>query len=147
MIIDGSTLFSTAQVLTTAARSTNILDLVNPRDIGVGDKPPLKIVVKVDTTFQSTDAGTLTIQVQGSTDGSTWDVYAQSPAIAKTALVAGAQFVIDMPAVAPGKSLPRYVSLNYAKTLGDWTTGAVTAFMVLDAQQNRAYSAGVIVTN
>ena len=66
MIIDGLLLFSSAQNITTgtAQVSTNIIDLLNARDMGIGNLYPLKIAVFVSTAFTSTDAGTLVISAQ-----------------------------------------------------------------------------------
>lgn len=116
--------------ITTTVRSVNIIDLVNNRDMGVGT--PLAILVSVSTTFTSTNAATLQVQAQGSTDGSTWSVYIESRAYAAAALVAGRYLLAtDWPRPGPGDSLPRYLSLNYVVGTGIFAAGAVGAYLLL----------------
>src|SRR5262245_41162499 len=115
MILDSLLMFSTAQNLTTGTiASSNVVDLNNARDIGIGDNPAMKLAIFVTTTFASTDVATLTIQAQGSTDNSSWTVYAESRAYAVADLVAGNKlFPIDWPHRGPGDALPRYIRLAY----------------------------------
>lgn len=147
MIIDGLLLFSSAQNLTTGTEaSTNIVDLANARDMGPGEQP-LRIACYVGTAFATTDSATLTIQAQGSTDASTWAVYAQSRAYSAAELVAGAKLApMDWPNVAVG-SLPRYLRLAYVSGALHWTPGSVTSMLVLDRQDDRAYPAGINISN
>lgn len=150
MIIDKQLLFSTAQAITTvSAVSDNIIDLQNARDIGVGDNPSLKLFAYVTTAFLTTNAGTIQVAIQGSTDATTWTNYALSNSTAFTAgtLVAGAHlFDISVPRPPPGAALPRYLRLNY--TLANaFTAGAITAGLVLDRNDIIAYPSGYTVVN
>src|SRR5262245_10481611 len=132
MILDSQLLFDSASAITgaTGGASTNVVDLVNARDMGVGDaegKTP-KTMILATTTFLTTDAATLNVQVQGSTDNNTYTTYAESRALAAAVLTAGKYLLpIDMPRPAPGAALPRYIRLNYAIATGHFTVGAVTA--------------------
>lgn len=147
MIVDGLLLFSTAQNLTTGTEaSTNIVDLTNTRDMGPGELP-LRIACYVITAFTTTDSATLTIQAQGSTDASTWSVYAQSRAYSAAELTAGAKLApFDWPNVAV-TALPRYLRLAYVQGSLHFTPGAVTSMLVLDRQDDRAYAAGINIAN
>lgn len=149
MIIDGLLLFSSAQNLTTGTiDSTNVIDLLNARDMGIGDDPALKLAMFVTTTFASTDVGTLTVQVLGSTDNSTYTVYAQSRAYAVADLVAGNKlFPIDWPHRGPGDAFPRYLKVSYVMGALHFTPGAVTSMLVLDRQDASQYPAGLIISN
>ncbi len=149
MIIDGLLLFSSAQNLTTGTiAATNVIDLLNARDMGIGDDPALKIACFVTTAFSSTDAGTLTIQALGSTDNSTYTVYAESRAYSATDLTVGAKlFPIDWPHRGPGDALPRYLTLNYVMGSLHFTPGAVTSMLVLDRQDATQYPPGLAITN
>ncbi len=152
MIIDGLLLFDSAALVTSTAVSTNIVDLVNARDIGVGDDPAMKIMVLVTTAITTTNSATLTVSAQGSTDNSTWSTYASSPAYAAATLVAGTRlFDIDWPRPAAGLATPRYLRLNYTVGTGIFSAGAVTAALVLDRDDRvnaaGAYPPGIRIAN
>lgn len=150
MILDGLLLFSTAQAVTATAASTNIVDLTNARDMGIGnDYPALKLMVNIGTTFTAAGAATMQIQFQGSTDATTWTTYAASDAMAVAGLTAGNSLVfpIDLPGRKPGAALPLYYRLNYVIATGPMTAGAITATLVLDRQWNHSYPAGLTVAN
>ena len=147
MIIDGLLLFSSAQDLTTGTiTSTNVIDLQNARDMGPGEKP-LRLACYVVTGFATTDAGTLTIQLQGSTDNATYNIYAQSRAYTAGELTAGAKLApFDWPNVAVG-ALPRYLRLAYVMGALHFTPGSVTAMLVLDREDRVNYPAGINIAN
>ena len=149
MIIDGLLLFSSAQNLTTGSiASTNVLDLLNAREMGAGDNPAMKIACFVTTAFASTDAATLTIQAQGSTDNSTFTVYAESRAYSSADLaVQGKLLPIDWPHRGPGDALPRYMRLLYVMGSLHFTPGAVTSMLVLDRQDATQYPPGIGISN
>lgn len=149
MIMDGLLLFSSAQNLTTGTiASTNVIDLLNARDMGIGDDPALKIACFVTTAFVSTDSGTLTVQAQGSTDNSTFTVYAESRAYSATDLAVNNKlFPIDWPHRGPGDALPRYLRLAYVMGSLHFTPGAITAALVLDRQDATQYPAGINISN
>jgi hypothetical protein len=150
MIMDGTLLFSTAQAITATAASTNIIDLTNARDLGIGnDYPTVKVEMQIGTALTTTNSGTLTVQFQGSTDASSWTTYAESQAYAAAALTANTNhgFPISLPARSLGASLPQYYRLNYVVGTGVFSTGTVTAFLVLDRQWNHSYPAGLTVAN
>lgn len=146
-MIDSQWLFCSAATVTSTGDSTNIVDLVNPRDMGIGDDPALKLMIYVTTAYTTTDAGTLVVKVDGSTDNSTYSIYAESRAYVAADMIAGAKlFPIDLPHRGPGEALPRYYKLVFTVT-NHFTAGALTAAFVLDRNDYPAYPAGVTVAN
>ena len=152
--MDGLLLFSSAQALTTGtAASTNVIDLLNARNMGIGDDPALKIACFITTAFAG--GTSLVIQAQGSTDNSTYTTYAESRTLLTAELLIGAKlFPIDWPANGLANSLgndplPRYLRLAYvmANAGCTFTTGAVTAALVLDRQDYVTYPAGINISN
>src|SRR5712691_2124677 len=131
MIIDALLQFDSganlAQVVGTY-NSTNIIDLhmagipvlaasQGARDIGVGDRPSLKIHALVKTTFASAGAATLQLALQGAPDNGagspgTWSNFALTQAYALATLVAGARLMdIDMPRPPAGVPFPRFLRM------------------------------------
>lgn len=153
MYMDGLLLFDTAVALTSTAVSTNVVDLLNARDMGVGDDPALDVVIVVTSALLSAGATTLQIQFQGSTDNSTWTTYLQTDTIGKANLGAGAKISFDLPRLPPGVAKPRYFRLNYVVATGPFTGGNVTAFILVDEQQNAGspnalgYAPGIVIAN
>lgn len=153
MYMDGNLLFDSGVALTATAVSTNIFDLQNARDMGVGDDPALDIVVVVTSALLSAGATTLQVQFQGSTDNSTWTTYFQTDTIAKANLVQGAKITFDWPRLPPGVTKPRYVRLNYVVATGPFTGGNITSFIVVDSQENAnspaqlGYAPGIVIAN
>lgn len=152
MILDGLLLFDTAAALNTGRASTNVIDLLNARDIGIGDDPAMKIAAYVTSSFTSTNAATVTIQAQGSTDNSAWTTYAESRDFAIAELQSGYGLGnIDWPTVPRGAAMPRYLRLNYVigtGAVGSGTVaGAITAMLVLDRQNAPTYPPGIRINN
>lgn len=130
-------------------QSTNIIDLVNARDMGIGDDPALKLVCQVKTAFAG--GTSLVIQFQGAPDSSgspgTYTTYAQSSAIVEADLVAGRHlFDIDVPRPNPGVAIPRFYRLQYVSA-GTHTAGAIFAALVLDRDDMVIYPAGITIAN
>lgn len=170
MILDGLLVFdpnptSLAIAVGTQA-STNVLDWGiaatslptsaqggGARDMGIGDKPALKINVQIATTFTSGGAGALQVAVQGAPDNGsgapgTYATYASSPVYALATLIAGANLLpLDLPRPAAGLPVPRYVRLLYTVTGATFTAGAVNAQLVLDRQDWITYPAGLVINN
>lgn len=143
MIMDALLLLSSAQAVTTTAVSTNVLDMLNARDIGVGE--PIKIAASVGTAFAG--GTSLQVQVQSSADNSTWVTMDESRAYITADLTAGAKIAnFTLPARSTGEALPRYYRFNYV-VVGTMTAGTVNAALVLDRPNETAYPAGVNVYN
>jgi hypothetical protein len=160
-ILDGNLQFSgTAGIpgssdspTTGTQNSANVVDLLNARDMGVGDDPALKILVNVTTAF--TNGTSFQVTVQGSVDNSTYVTLASGPVIAEANLLIGTHLLdIDLPRVigafadrlGAAEALPRYLRLQYV-SIGNHNTGAVFGAIVLDRQDQIAFPSGVIVPN
>lgn len=158
MILDGALQFTGTAGSTTAnydtpttgtQQSTNVIDLVNQRDLGIGDDPAIKVMVEIKTTFAS--GTSLEVQVQGAPDSSgspgSYSTYATSGAIAEANLVAGRYILaIDLPRPSPGATIPRFLRLQYV-TVGTHTAGDIWGFLVLDRQDMYAYPPGITINN
>lgn len=149
MIIDKQNVFDWAAALTASRASTDVIDLVNNRDIAESLGTGLKIRFQVMTALVSGGSSTLVVSVQGSTDGSNWDTYVSTPAIAKAALTAGKHIDFDWPpaGLLPNMTKPKQIRLNYTAGTTDFTGGTISAFVLLTRDANHAYAPGVVVTN
>lgn len=148
MIIDALLLLDpSGSAITVTRDSTNVIDLLNPRDLGNAGYP-LKLAVFVTTAFTAGGAGTLTVEFQGSADNLTYTTYAKSRAYAIADLVVGSRLLaIDWPMRDAVAVLPRYIKAVYTVATGPMLTGAVFAGMVLDRQDPNIYPAGITVAN
>lgn len=156
MIIDGLLQFDPALSAITVTRvSTNVIDLLNPRDIGDSASPPMICYIGINAAFTAGGAGTLQVQAQGSVDNVTYFTYLETRAFSIAELTPiGRAIAFAWPTVPVGNAaltgsgaLPRYLRLNYIVATGPMLTGSVNAQLVLDAQSQRQYPAGLIITN
>lgn len=177
MILDAQLQFSAAQdlgqVVATYA-STNIIDLhlsgipvlanlQGARDLGAAGTK-LKLFVVVIEAFTSGGAATLQVNFQGAPDNGsgapgTYVTWWSSPIYALATLaVAGARLMdIDYPRPPAGVQIPRFVRLLYDIAGATTTAGTVSAWIVLDREDqmynatNNAvrggYPAGINVAN
>ena len=157
MILDALLQFDNAASVAIAAgtqASTNVIDFglgtsANPaipsnangggaRDMGIGDDPALKLLVQVATTFTSGGAGTLSVAIQGAPDNGagvpgSYTTWWTSPTYALATLVAGARLLnMDFPRPPAGVAVPRFVRLLYTVAGATMDTGAISAYLVLD---------------
>jgi hypothetical protein len=163
MIIDSNFKFNDSQAITVTAPSTNVLDLLNARDLGVGDND-LQVMVISDGLFASADGtATLNIQFQGAPDNGsgapgTYTTYAETGALTITQLnsggAGGAVFNVEVPArvvmgdTGQGTVLPRFYRMNYVEGVEAFTAGHITfAGIVLDAERPTQYPSGFTVAN
>lgn len=148
MIIDGLLQFDPAlSAITVTRASTNVIDLLNARDIAPGS-PAMYAYIGVNAAFTAAGAGTLTIQFQGSPDNITYTTYAETRALSIADLTAVARvMVLGWPHRPNADALPRYLRLNYVVATGPFTAGSINAQLVLDAQQATQYPAGINITN
>jgi hypothetical protein len=156
MILDGALQFSgaaggvnTDAPTTGTQQSTNIIDLLNTRDMGVGDDPAIKLLVEVLTTF--TGGTSLIVQFQGAPDNAgspgTWTTYAATQAVVEADLLAGRHlFDIDVPRPPPGVAKPRFYRLQYVSA-GTHGAGAIYGSLVLDRQDDVYYPPGIVIAN
>lgn len=142
MITDAQLTFSDAQALTTTAASANQIDLTTARNLARSGARSMRIVVLVTTAL----AGGTSVQVQvrqsAAANMSSPDVIATGPVVLTAALTRGSK-VIDIPMPDPDPVAPKqFLDLNYV-IAGTFTSGAVSAFMVLDDAGGQ-YSLGAV---
>jgi len=149
--IDNNLIFDTANAITTTRDSTNVIDLTVQEDIGDGSgQADLEIIVQVATTMTATTTtATLTCAFEGSTNSTTYTIFAQSDAISTASLTQGTQILnikVPMRRLVIGDAKPRYLKLVYtcSATFG---AGAVTAWIGGDRQTNTGYPSGFTVLN
>lgn len=159
MILDSNLTFDpTGTAITATAASTNIIDLVNQRDLGIGDNPALKVLVVPGATFTAGGAATLTIQFQGAPDNGsgapgTYLTYAETAALSIAQLNTLAStmnndlFPLDVPGRPPGAPLPRFYRLNYVVATGPFTAGTLQAYMLIGRDDIVFYPSGFTVAN
>lgn len=150
MILDQLLLFDTAVAITATADSTNVLDFLNARDMGIGaaNGGTPKLMVQVMSALLAAGAATLNVQCQLSTDNVTYTVAAESGVIGKALLTAGRYVLaIDFPRPQPGQALPRYCKLTYVVATGPFTGGTITAAVVLSRDDLVSYPPGFTVAN
>ena len=121
-LIDGEEQFSTAQVLTATAVSTNVVDLGVPGDVGFGIGEPMDIVIQLDTTADDADADeTYTVILQTDDDSAFGSPTQIGGTVTITrGTVAGTRFFIPIP---PQREMDQFIRLSH--TLGG-TTPSVT---------------------
>ena len=164
MIIDGALVFTgtpgvpgSVDSPTASGVSTNIIDLVNARDLGIGDDPALKLLVQTIAAF--TGGTTVDVQLQGAFDNAgvpgTWVTMWDSTAIAIANLTAGIYIAnVDLPRImlptplqpSAYQALPRFLRLNYV-LVGVFTAGGLYGAIVLDREDVISYRPGVVIIN
>lgn len=152
MILDKFLQFDpSGTLLTVTAVSTNVIDLINAREMSVDTGPmQLAALVTVGVALTSAGATTLTVQYQQSVDNAAWTICAQTDAIPKANLAAGQVIPINMPPMQPQSAgIPRYHRLNYVVTTGPFTGGSIEADLVANRQVNTPpyYPPGIVIAN
>lgn len=135
MLLDSTLQFSAAQALTATAVSTNVVNLVDDRDMGIGRNVEL-VIVGSDTFASAAGTATLQVQVQYSEDNVTYVTAAESDVMTITqlnsAIANNEPYLLAMPLPRPKKgtdTAPQYVRLNYIVGTQSFTAGTVTAFI------------------
>lgn len=141
MITDRQLLLSNAQAITTTTVSTNTIDLLVARDIGIGDD--MELFVRVVTAF----AGGTSLQVSYITspnaDLSSPNTIVSTPAIPLASLTAGSEWLrIRVPVISQPAQVARYVGLAYT-VVGTMSAGAVTAGIAMDREASAFYASGL----
>ncbi len=140
--------------------STNVIDLgVNSgipssangggaRDIGIGDKPAMKILCQVDTAFASAGStGTISAAIQGAPDNASgvpgsYTTMVTGPLY--TIPIIGTQLLnIDMPRPKDG-FVPRFLRMLYTIATQTMTAGTVNAHLVIDREDQISQAAGYL---
>lgn len=169
MILDNNLVFSNAQSagITTNTASTNVIDLTGGQtliignasafgeDLGIGDGVAIpKIGVYVGSIgIATTNSATLNIAFQGNAVASSaadanWITYIETGPIAAShldpyALIAA----FDWPKVQVEAAMPRWVRLFYQVATGTFTTGTLSAYVMLqrDDWQTPKYPSNFVV--
>lgn len=172
MILDAFLLFSggttgvgnsdgkTDSPTTGAQVSSNVIDLGviagipssanggGARDIGVGDKPALKLSIIVTTPF--TGGTSLIVTLDGAPDNGAgvpgaYTVMWTSPiAVVEALLTQGAYLAnVDVPRVIAGQVMPRFLRLTYTSA-GTHGAGALMGAVVIDDMEQPGAASGVL---
>jgi hypothetical protein len=136
MVLDKEQMFSDGQAVTASQASTNYIDFGAVRDIGVGEA--LEVLFVAPVAAASAGSSTLVIALETDTQSSfaTKVTLAQSGAIPKAAITAGAE--LWRPRLPAG--VQRYLRAYYTVGTADLTAGTVTSGIVLDRKAH-AYPA------
>ena len=131
----------------TATSTSTVINLGNPRDLGIGDgaENP-EVAVFVGTAITSSCASMLiNAQFEGSTDSSTWTVYAESGAASTASYAAGYRvFPLKVPRRPSGAALPLYYRMNLVISGGAGTAGISTGTIIGGIVLSSANSAGTL---
>jgi hypothetical protein len=139
--------------ITATAVSTNVIDLLNAREMATDQYGGFPIVtLTLGATFTAAGAATLTVQVQGSVDNVTYATLDQTDAIGKAVLLVGVILRIPLGKLQPQSAgINRYYRLNYVVATGPFTAGTLEADLVIGAEQLNnqtiTYPPGVVVSN
>lgn len=116
------------------------------RDIGIGDKPSLKLLVQVTTAFA--DGTSLQAVLDGAPDNGSGSPGSYTrmwtgEAVLEASLIAGAYLAnVDVPRPVPGQAMPRFLRLSFISS-GTHTAGAVEGTIVIDRVDQPGNQSGV----
>lgn len=143
MYIDALHLMSDSQALTATAASTNVIDLANDSNIGIGE--PMAVVVTVEVAADNTTGDeTYSVALQTDDNGSFSSASTLLTRSIAAGAAAGSKIVIPVPA---DTGAERYLRLNY--TLGGTTPSVtVSAFLIPQnmVQNYVAYADGFTIS-
>ena len=142
MYVDALLLFSDAQAITAAAASTDYLDQLAARDLGVGKQLYVVIVCDVAMTDSGNDS-TLTVALYGDTTTSFSPDGSQTLVTIPALTAIGTRFVIP---IAPEMTKYRYLELYYTPNNGNLSTGSFTAFITDTPQLEVNYPDAVTIS-
>jgi len=134
MILDDRLCFDAAVAITATRASTNVIDLTNSRDMGIGTQLP--IVLIGDGLFASAGGtATLSIAAETSPDNVTYTPSVATPALTITQLNLEFQQPYLLPIMWPrprkGLTFPRYLRLYYTVGTQNFSAGSVQAYLAI----------------
>ena len=151
MITDELLRFSNAQTLPTTAGtnapSTNIVNLVAPRDIGHGQPLYVVLTFSADTAAAATSVLTVTLESDSVDTGFATAKTVQATVVLDATALAGEQIVFQIPQIigqraykdaGSGVEEP-FIALRYAVSTANITAGTVTADIVMDVQDGKKF--------
>lgn len=142
MILDDQLLFSEAQAITSTADSTNVIDLSNVRDIGVGED--LFIFAVLTEALNDSSGTDATLSVGLTTDD---NASLSSDTALQTLFTfahGNAAGTFKYARINPA-SFERYIGLVYTVANGPFDAGKVTAGIVKDIQKYTSYASGFTI--
>lgn len=104
MILDKLLQISASQVVTADARSTDVIDLKQDRDIGIGE--PMYMIFNIEAVSGTSPTLTITVQTDDNSSFSSASTIATATALAPP--VANTQIVVPLP-----RANERYLSAYY----------------------------------
>lgn len=144
MILDNELKFSDSQAVTSAAASTNSVDLGAVRDIGTGED--LYVVVTVDVELADSGSNsTLDVVLRGDSTSTFTPDATQTLFTIPQGAAAGSQYFAKLdPASAPLQL--RYIQLYYSPNNGDLSAGSVSAYLTNNIQRYVSYPDGFTIS-
>lgn len=144
-------------LITATAASTNVLDMLQPRDMNIGGNIGMDMhwEVFISAAFTAGGAATMQVQSQGSSDNVNWFILAETDAIPVARLAINSRIVCplgqqQLQEIGAGGGIPRYYRLNYVVATGPMLTGTIEADLVVSAPQMNnppTYPPGITVAN
>lgn len=139
---------------TESGLGSDVINLVNPRDLGIGDGeaiPKIACFIGTSVTTANTTAS-IFLRFQGSTDSTNWTTYVQSGPLTTASLTAGTSvFMVDIPPVPAGVALPTYYRMFFdieqAGGTATISAGTILSGVVLSRDNNNVgqYASGFSV--
>jgi hypothetical protein len=124
---------SLAGFTNSGSSASSVINLGNPRDLGIGPGQEIpQIAIVVGTAFTGSSASfTINAQFQGSTDSVTWTTYVESGANTTASYAAGANILpIAVPRRPAGAALPLYYRVNLVAGGAGATTSISTGTVI-----------------
>lgn len=138
MILDADLQFSDAQVVTSTAASTNLIDMASIRDVAVGT--PLYVLIYVSTAL--TNTGTVTITIESDDNASFSSAVTQQTIGVLQTSAAGTKLIAPL---YPADNNERYMRLKYTVS-GTVDAGAVDAFLSVAYEHVPHYADAVTIS-